>query len=158
MRSAARHRVAAIELFQYPPAQDISSVLLHSHMSASDQPAPFVRKIASQEGLSPAAAPHPASAPSHVTNEIIPAYKPHTGERSQCVHPALRDSALVTQTFPLQVSARRDPGCQRRPRVHVPPHPRSQARLPSLSSAFSHPQSQRRWLEHSADLSGWSDG
>jgi hypothetical protein len=54
-------------------------------MSAADQTPPYVRKAASQEGLSPVAVPAAASAPSHVTNEIAPAYQPHSGERSQCV-------------------------------------------------------------------------
>lgn len=52
-------------------------------MSAPDQSAPYVRKAAGQEGSSPSNAPQPVSAQSHVTNEIIPPYSPHTGERSQ---------------------------------------------------------------------------
>jgi hypothetical protein len=51
----------------------------------SELPAQFVRKAATQEAPSTVTAPAPASASPHVTNEIVPAYKPHTGERSQCV-------------------------------------------------------------------------
>jgi hypothetical protein len=140
-------------------------------MSASDQPIPFVRKVVGHEGLSPESAPAPAPAPSHVTNEIIPPYKPHNGERSQCALPdlcvALMNAVVMTQRVALQVPARRHPGSERRPRVHVPFNSWSEVRCCLLAvpvifeiflfSSVAYLQLQWWWTQHSANFSGWSD-
>jgi hypothetical protein len=167
--------------FKHAPSPQRSK---HSFsMSAPDQSAPYVRKAAGQEGSSPSNAPQPASAQSHVTNEIVPPYSPHTGERSQCGYPepltrqpcactfsrpylSGRDAALVTRDalFSPQVPARRHPRCQRRPRFNVPPHPRSEVRRAAFKivdfvplGSFADIWWQWRRPEHSANLSGWSD-
>ena len=167
--------------FKATPSPHLSE---HSFsMSAPDQAVPYVRKAAGQEGSSPSNAPQPASAQSHVTNEIIPPYSPHTGERSQCGYPeplirqpctctfphsclSVRNTALVTRDalFSPQIPARRHPRCQRRPRFNVPPHPRSEVRRAAFNiidfvplGSFTDILWQWRRPEHSANLSGWSD-
>ena len=95
-RSLARQSALPFSAFS-PCFLELHSTraLLHI-MSAPEPSVPYVRKAANAEGLSEGApSPAPAAVPPHVTNEIVPPYEPHSGERSQCV--------LSTFPFPFAV-------------------------------------------------------